>query len=101
MSRMAFLTRVFARSHDVPPSRSRGGREAPVYFWTRSRRYRHEQLVLPGVAELQELLHGVVGDANLLQADEHPDAVIDVHDEVVDFEIAEIREKGLGRRAPP
>ena len=42
-----------------------------------------------------------VADADLLQADEHADAVIDVHDEVVDFEIAEIREERLRRRAPP
>ena len=38
MSRIAFLTLLFARSHDAPPSRSTGGRVAPVYFWTRSSR---------------------------------------------------------------
>ena len=38
MSRMAFLTLVFALSQVVPPSRSIGGRAAPVYFWTRSSR---------------------------------------------------------------
>ena len=32
------LDRVLARSHDVPPSRSSGGRVAPVYFCTRSSR---------------------------------------------------------------
>ena len=61
---------------------------------------RHEQLVLAGVAQLEELLHAVA-DADLLQADEHADAVIDVDDEVADLQIAQVGEKRLGRRAPP
>jgi hypothetical protein len=32
MSRIAFLTRVFAFSQVVPPSLSSAGREPPVYF---------------------------------------------------------------------
>ena len=57
---------------------------------------RHEQLVVAGVAQLEELLHAVA-DANLLQADEHADAVVDVDDEVADLQIAKIGEKRLGR----
>ncbi len=38
MSRIAFLTRDFAFSQVVPPSRSSAGRAPPVYFWIRSRR---------------------------------------------------------------
>ena len=36
-----------------------------------------------------------VADADLLQADEHADAVIDVDDEIADFEIAQIGEERL------
>src|ERR1700704_3427294 len=49
----------------------------------------------------EKLLNRVGGAAKLIKADEHPDAVIDVHDEVVYFEIAEIRQEGLRRRAAP
>ena len=41
-----------------------------------------------------------VADADLLQADEHADAVVDVDDEIADLEIAQIRKKRLGRGAP-
>ena len=61
---------------------------------------RDEQLVVAGVAQLEKFLHAVA-DADLLQADEHADAVVDVDDEIADLEIAQIREKRLGRRAPP
>ena len=37
-----------------------------------------------------------VADADLLESHEHPDAVIDVNDEVSDFEIAEVRKKRGG-----
>jgi hypothetical protein len=47
---------------------------------------------------LEELLQRVA-HADLLQADEHADAVVDVDDEVADLEIAKIGEKRLGRRA--
>ena len=60
---------------------------------------RHEQLVFAGVVELQELLERVA-DADLLQTDELADAVIDVHDEVAHLQVAQVREKRLGRRAP-
>ncbi len=59
---------------------------------------RHEQLVLARVAELEEFLHAVA-DADLLEADEHADAIVDVHDVVADLEVAQIRQEGLGRRA--
>ena len=58
----------------------------------------HEELVVAGVAELHELLRGVA-HANLLQPDELADAVIDMDDVVAHFEIAKVREKGLGDRA--
>ena len=60
---------------------------------------RDEQLVLARVPQLEELLL-VVADADLLQADEHADAVIHVNDEVADLQIAQIREERLGRRSP-
>ena len=92
---MAFLTRVFARSHVVPPSRSSGGlRRAGVLLDEVEPLDRDEQLVVAGVAELEELLRAVA-DADLLQADEHADAVVDVDDEVADLEVAQVREKRL------
>ena len=42
-----------------------------------------------------------VADADLLQADEHADAVIDVDDEIADLQIAQVGEKRLGRRPAP
>ena len=59
---------------------------------------RDEQLVVAGVAQLEELLLAVA-DADLLQADEDADAVVDVDDEVADLEIAQIRQERLGRRS--
>ena len=45
---------------------------------------RDEELVFAGVAQLHELLRRLAdADADLLQADEHADAVIDVDDEIV------------------
>ena len=42
-----------------------------------------------------------VADADLLQADEHADAVVDVDDEVADLQVAQVRQKRLrGRSAP-
>jgi len=55
----------------------------------------NEQLVFAEVAQLHEFLHGVA-DADLFEADETPDAVVDVHDEVFDFEVAQIGKKCLG-----
>ena len=102
MSRIAFLTRVFARSHVVPPRRSSGGlRRAGVFLQEVEALDGNEQLVLAGVPKLEELLRraavGVHG--NLPQADEHADAVIDVDDEVADLEVAEIGEERAGRGA--
>ena len=60
---------------------------------------RHEELVVARIPELHELLRL---DAHLdaLESDEHTDAVIDVDDEIADFQIAEVREEGGGGRAP-
>ena len=52
---------------------------------------RNEHLVVAVVAELEELLNDVaLTDRELFETDELPDAVIDVHDEITDFEVAEI-----------
>ena len=56
-----------------------------------------EELVLRRVAQLHELLR-LEADLNPLQADEHADAMIDVHDEVVGLEIAKVREECGGCR---
>ena len=61
---------------------------------------RNEQLVFAEIAQLHEFLHGVA-DADLFEPDEPADAVIDVHDQVLDFEVAQIREERLGDRAVP
>ena len=50
--------------------------------------------------QLQEFLNAVVGDANLLEADEDADAVIDVDDVVAHFQVAEVGEKRLRGRPP-
>ena len=61
---------------------------------------RDEQLVVAGVAQLHELAR-LVADVDLLQPDEHADAVVHVDDVIADLEIAEVGEEGLGgRRAP-
>ena len=60
---------------------------------------RNEELVFARVAELEELL-GAVAHADLLEADEHADAVIDMDDEVADLEVAQIREERLAGRPP-
>jgi len=52
------------------------------------------------IAELDELLHDVAaGDGDLLESDELADAVIDVDDQIVDLEIAEVGEEGGGCRS--
>ena len=95
------MTLLFARSHDAPPRRSTGGlRCAGVFLNEVQPLDRHEELVLAGVAQLEELLHAVA-DADLLESDEHADAVVDVNDEVADLQIAQIRKECLGRRATP
>ena len=60
----------------------------------------NEQLVVAGIAQLHELLHGVA-DADLLQPDELPDAVVHVDHEIAHFEIAEVRQERLGNGAMP
>ena len=61
---------------------------------------RHEQLVFAGVAKLHELLR-LEADVDALEADEEPDAVIDVDDEVAGFQIAEVREERPRRGLAP
>ena len=91
MSRMAFLTRVLAFSHVVPPSRSRAGRAPPrVLLDQVEARHGDEQLVVAGVAQFEELERLVRPDGHLLQADELADAVVDVDDEVADLQVAEV-----------
>ena len=85
MSRMAFFTRVFARSHDAPPEAiERRPRGAGVLLNEIEPLDGDEELVVACVSQLEEFLHGVA-DANLLQTDERPDAVVDVNDEIADF----------------
>ncbi len=60
----------------------------------------HEQLGVAVIAELEELLHDVAaGDGDLLEADELADAVIDVDDQIVDLEIAQVGEEGGASRS--
>ena len=61
---------------------------------------RNEEFVVAGVSQLEEFLDVVAPDADLLQADEHADAVVDVDDEVANLEIAQIGQKCLRRRPP-
>ena len=56
---------------------------------------RNEQLVFAEVAQLHEFLHGVA-DADLSEPHEPADAVIDVHHQVLDFQVAQVREECLG-----
>ena len=60
----------------------------------------NEQLVFAEVAQLHEFLHGVA-DADLFEPDEPPDAVVDMHDQIVDLEIAQVRQEGLGDGSVP
>ncbi len=59
----------------------------------------NEQLVVGRVAELHELLR-VGTHFDSFQPDEDADAVIDVHDEVANLEIAEVREERPRGRLP-
>ena len=62
---------------------------------------RDEQLVVAVIAELEELLRAspAAAHAELLQADELADAVVDVDDEVADLQVAQVGEKRLGEVA--
>ena len=61
---------------------------------------RNEEFVLSVIAQLEKLLHDVaVTDGDLLQADKLRDAVIDVHDQIAGFQIAQVREECRGQRA--
>ena len=106
MSRMAFFTRVLAFSQVVPPSLSSAGADAPGVFLDEIEPLeRNEQLVVAGVAELHELLLGRLAggridgpDREPLQPDESADAVVDVDDEVVELEVAEVGDERAGGR---
>src|SRR5437868_14390140 len=62
----------------------------------------NEQLVLALIAKLEKLMRafGAAANAELFQADELADAVIDVDDEIADVQIAQIREGRLGELPP-
>ena len=100
MSRMAFLTlRLGLLPGGAAEPIERRLRAAGVLLDQVEPLDRDEQLVVAVVAELQELLHDVAADdADLLEADELADAVIDVDDEVADLEIAQVGEE---RRRQP
>ena len=85
MSRIAFLTRVFAFSHDVPPRRSRAGRVPPVLLDEIEALDRYE-LVLAGIPQLEKFLRSV-GSTNpeLFQSSEFADAVVHVDDQIAGF----------------
>jgi hypothetical protein len=90
---MAFLTRVLAFSHVVPPSLSSAGRGAARVLLHQIRALeRDEQLVVGRIAELHELLlfepSGSGRDS--FQTDEAADAVVHVDHEIADLEVAEI-----------
>ena len=82
------------------------GRRAPGVFLDEIEPLeRNEELVVAGVAELHELLLGRSGgrridgpDREPLQPDESADAVVDVDDEVVEFEVAEVGDERAGGR---
>jgi hypothetical protein len=59
-----------------------------------------EQLVLAEIPQLHEFLHGVA-DTDLFQSDEPADAVVDVDNQVVDLEIAQVGEERFGDGAMP
>src|SRR4051794_3934541 len=99
MSRIAFLTRVFARSPVVPPqpllsvvlgALPGGPPEAAdrrllgpgVLLDQNEPLHRDEELVLAGVAELHELLRLTDAHDDLLQPDELSDPVVYVDDVV-------------------
>ena len=59
---------------------------------------RDEQLVFARVAQLHELLRRFAdADADLLQPDEDADAMVDVHHEVADLEVAQVGQERAGR----
>ena len=102
MSRMAFLTRVLARSHVVPPKAiDRRARGAGVLLDEIQALDRDEELVFARVAQLHELLRRFAdADADLLQADEVADAMVDVHHEVADLEVAQVGQERACRGTP-
>ena len=60
---------------------------------------RHEQLVLTGIAELHKLVKAII-DGDPREADELPDAVVDMDDVITHLEIAQVREEGTRDRSP-
>ena len=98
---MAFFTRVLAFSHVVPPRRSSGGPGAAgVLLDEVEARHGDEELVVARVPQLEELERLVRPDGHLLQADEFPDAVVDVDDEVAHLQVAQVgQERPRGRPA--
>ncbi len=95
MSRMAFLTRVFVFSHDAAAEaiygRARAFR-ARVLLDAVEALHRDLELVARLVAEHHELAGGAA-DLQRLEAQEAPDAVLLVDDEVARLEVAEVGEE--------
>ncbi len=73
----------------------RGPRRAGVHLNEIEPLDRDEQFVLARIPELHELLR-ISSDVDALEADEQPDAVIDVDDEVAGLQIAEIGKERAG-----
>ena len=107
MSRIAFLTRVLAFSHVVPPKAiERRPRAAGVLLNQIEPLDRDEQLVVAVVAQLEELLElrararrRLPARRQLLQTDELADPVIDVDDEIANLQVAQVGEKRLRETA--
>ena len=100
MSRIAFLTLVLARSHDVPPSRRRAAWSRPCIS-ARDPGARPARRACRRRRSAARETPACCRRPDLFEADEHADAVIDVDDEVADLQIAQVREKSLGRGAAP
>jgi hypothetical protein len=106
MSRMAFLTlRLGLGPRRAAEPIERRPAAAGVLLDEVEPLDRHEQLVVAVVPQLEELVRAVA-DADLLQADELADAVVDVDDEIAHLQVAQVREEGrrggfLARRAAP
>ena len=80
----------------------RGTRAAGVFLDEVQPFDRNEELVFAGVAQLEKLLRRLTraGHAELLEADELPDAMVDMDDEIAHLEVAKIREKRSGETVP-
>ncbi len=101
MSRMAFLTRdlgLLPRGAAQPVERRT--RATGVLLHEVEPLDGDEQLVVAVVPKFEELAARLrAADAELLEAHELADAVVHVHDQVADLEVAQVRQEGLGARS--